>query len=291
MALFVPESTVTLQGSSPIPSLISGAVSEHWCVTLCVPDSGGHYFPNANLPTDLLREFPVSLCIGFTRTEEDESAVVRRTSEARAKHPGKRLSGHSLEDNSKEVLREVLIQASRIARDICPAVEQCHARGIIHRDIKPSNIIVTESGELRLIDFDVAAPRGARSMRPGHEDVRIGTLPAGSVITARNGSFEFMRVLPADFPLGTVDVVDASIRGVPVTALIGLPHATGGHDQLHPEVGGRGAGTAAGGGGAARHPARPGAGHRHRTSKLLRESYGPRCFFGRAARRKSAIEI
>jgi len=57
------------------------------------------------------------------------------------------------------------------------AVAQCHARGIIHRDIKPSNIIVTESGELRLIDFDVAARRGARSAWEGREDVRIGTLP------------------------------------------------------------------------------------------------------------------
>jgi serine/threonine protein kinase len=56
-------------------------------------------------------------------------------------------------------------------------LEYLHARGIIHRDIKPSNIIVTDGGELRLIDFDVAVQRGARSMRPGHEDVRIGTLP------------------------------------------------------------------------------------------------------------------
>ena len=56
-------------------------------------------------------------------------------------------------------------------------VARCHARGIIHRDIKPSNIIVTETGALRLMDFDVAAYRGARSTWPGREDVRIGTLP------------------------------------------------------------------------------------------------------------------
>lgn len=60
---------------------------------------------------------------------------------------------------------------------LCDAVAHCHARGIIHRDIKPSNIIVTADGGLRLIDFDVAAKRGARSTLPGHEDVRIGTLP------------------------------------------------------------------------------------------------------------------
>jgi serine/threonine protein kinase len=62
-------------------------------------------------------------------------------------------------------------------RQLLWTVENCHGRGIIHRDIKPSNIIVTETGELRLIDFDVAAYRGARSTLPGYEDVRIGTLP------------------------------------------------------------------------------------------------------------------
>ncbi|WP_420129482.1 serine/threonine-protein kinase [Longimicrobium sp.] len=62
-------------------------------------------------------------------------------------------------------------------RDLLTAAEDCHARGIIHRDIKPSNIIVAANGELRLIDFDVAARRGARSAWEGQEDVRIGTLP------------------------------------------------------------------------------------------------------------------
>jgi serine/threonine protein kinase len=70
-----------------------------------------------------------------------------------------------------------LSQTRSLLRSLLASVERCHARGIIHRDIKPSNIIVTEGGELRLIDFDVAARRGARSPWEGHEDVRIGTLP------------------------------------------------------------------------------------------------------------------
>jgi serine/threonine protein kinase len=68
-------------------------------------------------------------------------------------------------------------QSSGWFLELCRQVECLHARCIIHRDIKPSNIIVTEGGELRLIDFDVAAYRGARSTWPGREDVRIGTLP------------------------------------------------------------------------------------------------------------------
>ena len=41
--------------------------------------------------------------------------------------------------------------------DVCAAVAHAHSRLVLHRDIKPTNILVTHEGQVRLVDFGVAA--------------------------------------------------------------------------------------------------------------------------------------
>jgi serine/threonine-protein kinase len=60
-----------------------------------------------------------------------------------------------------------LTQIADLASQAADALDYAHANGVVHRDIKPGNLVLTESGQLKILDFGIARVTAADASRPG----------------------------------------------------------------------------------------------------------------------------
>jgi eukaryotic-like serine/threonine-protein kinase len=66
-------------------------------------------------------------------------------------------------------------EAIGFAKGVLTALEYSHKAGIIHRDIKASNIMVTEEGQVKVMDFGIARAISDSSATQAHTSGIVGT--------------------------------------------------------------------------------------------------------------------
>ena len=67
------------------------------------------------------------------------------------------VDGEDLAGLLKRIGRLPLDKGVDIARKLCAGLAAAHARGVLHRDLKPANIMIDSRGEVRIMDFGLAA--------------------------------------------------------------------------------------------------------------------------------------
>ncbi len=81
-----------------------------------------------------------------------------------------------------EVLRDILRQRKLTQQEaiaytsgILTALEFSHAAGVVHRDIKPANVMITETSQIKVMDFGIARAVSDSSATLAHTNGIVGT--------------------------------------------------------------------------------------------------------------------
>ena len=103
--------------------------------------------------------------------------------------------------------------ALELFRQICLGMSAVHKLGIIHRDLKPDNILLTDSGQIRVVDFGLAAAldeigsadgvagthryMAPETARHGRSDSRSDVYSLGIILHEMlTGEYPFRHLLP-----------------------------------------------------------------------------------------------
>src|SRR5262245_18999443 len=92
-------------------------------------------------------------------------------------------------------------ETARVGAAIASAIAAAHGRGIVHRDLKPGNVMLTQSGDVKVLDFGIAKDGVAvgATAAPSSATVQQTMTGEGVILgTAAYMSPEQARGLPVD---------------------------------------------------------------------------------------------
>ncbi|MEU9948445.1 serine/threonine-protein kinase [Streptomyces sp. NPDC047939] len=90
-----------------------------------------------------------------------------------------RVPGRALDAVIEEEGGLAVERAAAVARTVADVLAYAHGQGVVHRDLKPSNLMITPTGEVKVLDFGVAA---ALEPRPGETRFTAANATPGTVI-------------------------------------------------------------------------------------------------------------
>jgi len=85
------------------------------------------------------------------------------------------VDGRTLQDILHDHGRVLPARALEIVADVCDALEFSHRAGIVHRDVKPGNVMVTRTGEVKVMDFGIARALAAAAGTATQTAAVVGT--------------------------------------------------------------------------------------------------------------------
>jgi len=90
------------------------------------------------------------------------------------------IDGHTLQDAIRNGLTRG--EKLRVAVSLASALVAAHRAGIIHRDLKPDNVMITRTGEVKVLDFGLARLHRSSStprirLRQGTDDLDVPSSP------------------------------------------------------------------------------------------------------------------
>lgn len=113
-----------------------------------------------------------------------------------------RIEGQTLRQIVASGRRLTAERALDITSGILAALDYSHRHGIVHRDIKPANVMVTPSGDVKVMDFGIARALADASATVTHTSAVLGTAQylspeqaRGEIVDARSDLYSCAALL------------------------------------------------------------------------------------------------